>query len=223
MEPAVYRREHPFNPPALQIGGMSQWSPPFIGGSTRGDRRLLVQDDVVAMEPAVYRREHPVQPRHQIRGQVVAMEPAVYRREHARRTMADNPAVYESQWSPPFIGGSTHPPGHLRPADDWSQWSPPFIGGSTGLPGVPAAHGEDVAMEPAVYRREHGSSSPYTTASYRVAMEPAVYRREHGRSLGPYQCSRSPSQWSPPFIGGSTCPASRPGASPPCRNGARRL
>src|SRR5579863_5685138 len=139
MEPAVYRREHPFNPPALQIGGMSQWSPPFIGGSTRGDRRLLVQDDVVAMEPAVYRREHPVQPRHQIRGQVVAMEPAVYRREHARRTMADNPADYGSQWSPPFIGGST------------------------GLPGVPAAHGEDVAMEPAVYRREHGSSSPYTT------------------------------------------------------------
>src|SRR5579863_4220093 len=134
MEPAVYRREHPFNPPALQIGGMSQWSPPFIGGSTRGDRRLLVQDDVVAMEPAVYRREHPVQPRHQIRGQVVAMEPAVYRREHARRTMADNPAVYESQWSPPFIGGSTRLRRRRMQRLPVSQWSPPFIGGSTFMP-----------------------------------------------------------------------------------------
>src|SRR5579863_1122565 len=110
MEPAVYRREHPFNPPALQIGGTSQWSPPFIGGSTRGDRRLLVQDDVVAMEPAVYRREH------------------------ARRTMADNPAVYESQWSPPFIGGSTRLRRRRMQRLPVSQWSPPFIGGSTFMP-----------------------------------------------------------------------------------------
>src|SRR5579859_8176115 len=57
MEPAVYRREH-YDTEFLEDGQtMSQWSPPFIGGSTLAHDRA-VPDRIVAMEPAVYRREH---------------------------------------------------------------------------------------------------------------------------------------------------------------------
>src|SRR5690242_8321848 len=107
------------------------------------------------------------------------MEPAVYRREHmglieliekgsrsqwsppfigggnsgAKR---ENGLIYLSQWSPPFIGGSTPPCRRRRGRPARSQWSPPFIGGSTTRRGeVSASHAPDVAMEPAVYRREH--------------------------------------------------------------------
>src|SRR5579863_6713082 len=82
------------------------------------------------MEPAVYRREHGISRRDPLPGRIVAMEPAVYRREHTARDVTD-------------AGG------------ELSQWSPPFIGGSTWC-----LLGRDervavVAMEPAVYRREH--------------------------------------------------------------------
>ncbi|SRR5579859_810746 len=85
MEPAVYRREHAGTLRRLAEKPKSQWSPPFIGGSTRvpGAGRGL--------------------------GNGVAMEPAVYRREHRRRRPATPPTI-KSQWSPPFIGGSTSRP-----------------------------------------------------------------------------------------------------------------
>src|SRR5579863_97697 len=88
------------------------------------------------MEPAVYRREHqrPVVDGH-LAG-VVAMEPAVYRREHSGVVEVLVSQRIMSQWSPPFIGGSTddHPyPSERRIT---SQWSPPFIGGSTLIPAI---------------------------------------------------------------------------------------
>ncbi len=86
---------------------MSQWSPPFIGGSTREDQDREKIEALVAMEPAVYRREH--EKVLHVAGTLagVAMEPAVYRREHKPLSMACGMHGCLSQWSPPFIGGST--------------------------------------------------------------------------------------------------------------------
>src|SRR5579863_7418696 len=89
------------------------------------------------MEPAVYRREHqrPVVDGH-LAG-VVAMEPAVYRREHSGVVEVLVSQRIMSQWSPPFIGGSTQGVRGRLVRRARSQWSPPFIGGST-PPGPPA-------------------------------------------------------------------------------------
>src|SRR5579859_7885665 len=130
------------------------------------------------------------------------MEPAVYRREHLRKECGNDRAK-RSQWSPPFIGGSTRPLSLVSAQVRWSQWSPPFIGGSTGADLAAVGAAVIVAMEPAVYRREHSStptaracrtasqwsppfiggstrlSCPYHCPAGLVAMEPAVYRREH--------------------------------------------
>src|SRR5579859_746848 len=84
-----------------------------------------------------------------------------------------------------------------------SQLSQPFIGGSTTGYEVNWRQEQYVAMEPAVYRREHRGHRGHWHSDQGVAMEPAVYRREHTQT-----CERAglafPSQWSPPFIGGST-------------------
>src|SRR5579863_4711148 len=83
------------------------------------------------MEPAVYRREHRFRtcgtgcPAH------VAMEPAVYRREHVHGPRVGRLPPCPSQWSPPFIGGSTNSIAAILACEGTSQWSPPFIGGST--------------------------------------------------------------------------------------------
>src|SRR5579863_7926919 len=181
MEPAVYRREHDAR---LEQG------PP--------GRR-------VAMEPAVYRREHRVRPAWRRDPEHhVAMEPAVYRREHHVKALdslcllrvAMEPAVYRREHRFSARSGL-----HSKRA---SQWSPPFIGGSTSRrhPARPVAH--QVAMEPAVYRREHfGPYLAHHHARAEVAMEPAVYRREHTATAGQTR-SLWASQWSPPFIGEST-------------------
>src|SRR5579863_9600682 len=97
MEPAVYRREHP------------------------GHREPVPGRGRVAMEPAVYRREHRVRHRCLAGHRAVAMEPAVYRREHVQAGPLGTGAE-KSQWSPPFIGGST-----TRP-----QATPAYMGGRNG-------------------------------------------------------------------------------------------
>src|SRR5579863_10379238 len=86
MEPAVYRREH--TPYANQIRDpvSSQWSPPFIGGSTISLVERGKRGTTVAMEPAVYWREHPGDAAGSRGAGGVAMEPVVYRREHRFRT-----------------------------------------------------------------------------------------------------------------------------------------
>src|SRR5579859_4962191 len=115
-------------------GSMSQWSPPFIGG-THGQELHHWRNVRVAMEPAVYRREHRVRPAWRRDPEHhVAMEPAVYRREHFQHASAVLNRIYWSQWSPPFIGGSTMSKRWIRCVYCGSQWSPPFIGGSTGSP-----------------------------------------------------------------------------------------
>src|SRR5579859_2917330 len=109
----------------------SQWSPPFIGGSTRGPLPAAAVHPLVAMEPAVYRREHQATTAGHKHLERVAMEPAVYRREHMilgdttgpRGLVAMEPAVYRRE--------------HAIAA------------------AVGASRSTVVAMEPAVYRREH--------------------------------------------------------------------
>src|SRR5579863_8819362 len=107
------------------------------------------------MEPAVYRREHHHRLAAAVQRQRVAMEPAVYRREHVPDELAGHVESCVSQWSPPFIGGSTGNRMARPPWNIWSQWSPPFIGGSTDSVHRLAPEEDHVAMEPAVYRREH--------------------------------------------------------------------
>src|SRR5579859_1776490 len=80
-----------------------------------------------------------------------------------------------------------------------------------------------VAMEPAVYRREHQGGDLVGRDPGQVAMEPAVYRREH-RVTSIRACpTTGSSQWSPPFIGGSTCGRRAGTTARRGRNGARRL
>ncbi len=154
MEPAVYRREH--TPYANQIRDpvSSQWSPPFIGGSTISLVERGKRGATVAMEPAVYRREHGMiftltstARKSQWSPPFIGESTLVMRREAEARAA--------SQWSPSFIGGSTVS-GHDAPRSaGMSQWSPPFIGGSTSIAKSPTPVMSLVAMEPAVYRREH--------------------------------------------------------------------
>src|SRR5579859_1986037 len=132
------------------------------------------------------------------------MEPAVYRREHPTSDARGIPQDM-SQWSPPFIGGSTIVAARMTGEEIESQWSPPFIGGSTLMHNCPSCGLAHVAMEPAVYRREHRAELVGGIQLRVVAMEPAVYRREHARDPEQKAQERK-SQWSPPFIGGSTPP-----------------
>ncbi len=158
MEPAVYRREHGVVKNALDADcAASQWSPPFIGGSTLSNLPTIAAEVAVAMEPAVYRREHW---RTQVRVKLLASRsqwspPFIGGSTRARRSSSRSCPPWRSQWSPPFIGGSTAVGEIELEVGGGSQWSPPFIGGSTRpIPGQRRG-GKHVAMEPAVYRREH--------------------------------------------------------------------
>src|SRR5579863_2983410 len=132
-----------------------------------------------------------------IRRPTVAMEPAVYRREHWQSFAFAPFITLRSQWSPPFIGGSTLTAIASRGRSASSQWSPPFIGGSTLTVRPPEASGKVVAMEPAVYRREHLHLEKVGPVRAPVAMEPAVYRREHAPKTSLCAADPKSSQWSP--------------------------
>ncbi len=86
-----------------------QWSPPLIGGSTRGKRPECQHLAAAAMEPAVDRREHHHRPPRHADRMDAAMEPAVDRREH-QQDLPTLPPRNWPHWSPPLIGGSTCSP-----------------------------------------------------------------------------------------------------------------